>query len=85
MLLKDGSPLVCAQRVGVSSQVLFQLKPTVYFGVVYGIVHGKTFNSYDDSCYNTPFNLMEYGGSGLKVTLTYNNESGEYTFTGEAL
>lgn len=81
MLTKDGSPLVAARNVGVNSQVLFQLKPIISFGVIYHVTHGQTFDSFIDSMYNTHFNLLEYAGGGLEVTLRYNNVSGEYTFT----
>lgn len=82
-LIKDGSPLVVQPAVGANTQAVIQLTPTIYFGIVKDVQHGAIFNSLTDSQYNTPFQLLQYPG-GLKVTLSFNAGSGEFTFDGAA-
>eukprot|EP00243_Klebsormidium_subtile_P000496 TRINITY_DN1082_c0_g1_i2.p1 TRINITY_DN1082_c0_g1~~TRINITY_DN1082_c0_g1_i2.p1 ORF type:complete len:246 (+),score=54.92 TRINITY_DN1082_c0_g1_i2:679-1416(+) len=82
-LIKDGTPIVVQHAVGVNSQAVIQLTPIIYFGIIKDVQHGAIFNSLTDSQYNTPFHLLQYPG-GLKVTLSFNEGSGEFTFDGEA-
>lgn len=67
--------------VGSNNQAVIQLTPTIYFGIVKDVQHGAIFNSFTDSQYNTAFKLLDFPG-GLDVTLSFNQGSGEYTFTG---
>eukprot|EP00243_Klebsormidium_subtile_P000497 TRINITY_DN1082_c0_g2_i1.p1 TRINITY_DN1082_c0_g2~~TRINITY_DN1082_c0_g2_i1.p1 ORF type:complete len:252 (+),score=53.25 TRINITY_DN1082_c0_g2_i1:583-1338(+) len=82
-LLKDGSPRIIQPNVEGDSQANLQLTPTLYFGIVTNVKQGAIFNSLTDSQSNTPFQLADYP-KGLKVTLLYNANNGEYVFTGAA-
>ena len=81
---KDDRLLILQPDLHVGNQMVFMLKPKLYFGVVRNMHVGDTFTSLEITTSLTEFDLSNYP-HGLEVTLNEEPGGGKYSFSGKSM